>query len=822
MPSERISLIAFAGTNAITQKYERTLLGLTVTGPASSDAPMFMRRARGLHETCLNELRPAPGKLVLFSLPAGVPIHSIVRFNDKRYFAAGTVLYREGVAVLTGLNGQRLTLLRLPPGNTQPDQLFVAGGGLGRKISTADVVTNWGIDPPSNGFTVALVAQLTKTIENFEAFGDWTIVGTGVVAANEATIKQDGTNSLKVTVPANTLATLTKASALNLAQFTVAGDSSNEDLIELWVRVDEADAGIEYITLRFDVGAGNFASDYYQFKFLPTALTTNTLVLEGKGAETDVSAGESAFVESEGGTEGDGGVASSPSPADSDPGAGTDAFGASSATWTRLRIARSRFLRSGNSANTWANVAAIQLMIKTNILSQVVCYFDFSRMRGGAGLSGDYKSLVTFDNTTTGARSNSNPTEVITKQNDRQKLDYAVLPVSADPQVNARTLWRTLGNGAAFFREHVIPDNSTLTYRSAVADFVGLWTNEQSEILFLPELPTDNIRPLETHIDFIYDQATVFWLSGATSQKGRVYFSPSGRPEAQRGFIQVCQDDTPLLRILVWNRARYLIGEGGFYRLDGIDTTVDKVTTHTYAAFKFNGVPGINAAQARTAVSCPQGIIWQAQDGLRIFTGSASEYVQFDRIGPLFRGESLEQIAAFQGVCAVYCREQYIISDGGAQTLSFNLGTGFIRDLGQGFTAFYYEEDTRLLLAADTTGLVILENVDTAPLVPCTWQTTSIYTPPGQVNTVQRLYIDANTDGQPIDVTLIINKGQGAGEESIALPPFVLAGRDVVEYPLGLAYLSFGVRFSLSPQPNTRIYQVYADIYSAGNGKRTS
>jgi hypothetical protein len=816
MPSERVSLIAFAGTNPLTQKYERTLLGLTVTGPASGDAPMFMRRTRGLHEACLNELRPAPGRTPLFPLPTTASIHTITRFNDVRYFGAGTILFREGAALLTGLNGQRLTLTRMPPGNTQPDQLFVAGGGKGRKIDIADIVTNWGIDPPADGFTVALVAQLIKTIENFEVAGDWTIVGTGVIAANEATINQDG-NSLKVTVPIDTLATLSKASVLDLSQFAVAGDSSDEDLIELWVRVDEADAGIDYITLRFDVGAGDFSSDYYQFKFLPTALIINTMVIEGVGKETTVAAGETTFVTDGGGDEESGGISESPSAVDSDPGPGTDAFGASSATWTRLRIAKSRFLRSGNSIATWANVAAIQLMIKTNTLSQVICYFDLSRMRGGAGLSGDYKSLVTFDSTLTGARSNGNPTEVVTKQNDRQKLDYAILPLSTDPQVNARTLWRTLGNGAAFFREHVIKDNTTTTYRSAVADFVGLWTNEQSEILFLPELPTDNIRPLETHIDFIYDQATVFWLNGDTAKKGRVYFSPSGRPEAQRGFIQVCQDDTPLFRILVWNRARYILGEAGIYRLDGIDTTIDKVTTHTYAAFKFQGVPGINAAQARTAVSCPQGIIWQAQDGLRIFTGSTSEFVQFERVGPLFRGESLEQITNFQGVCAAYCREQYFISDGINQTLSFNLGTGFIRDLGQGFTALYYEEDTRLLLGADSTGMCIIEDVGVRPTVPCTWQTASLYAPPGQVNTVQRLYIDANTDGQPINVTLVINKGQGAGDEEIALPPFSLIGRDMVEYPLGLAYISLGVRLSFEPQPQTRIYQIYADIYSPGN-----
>jgi hypothetical protein len=804
MPSERVSLIAFQGTNQLTASYFRTLQGLTVTGPASADFAGFLRRARGLHETCLNELRPAPGNTVLSAI-AG--IHSITRFNDARYFAAGDTLYRDGVPLLTGLNGQRLTLVRMPPGNTQPDQLFIAGGGLGRKISTASVVTNWGIDPPPDGFTVALSTQHTKTIELFESAASWTVLPGSVSALDEPTIKQEGANSLAVSIISNALVTLTKALVIDLSLFTVAGDSSNEDMIELWVRVDEVAVALEYITLRFDVGAGNFASDFYQFKFPLSSAVISTNVLTGVGADTGVSAGEATFVSGTGGDETSNGIVATPGAADSNPGAGEGAISTASHTWTRLRKAKSQFLRSGAGTGTWKDVKAIQLMIKATGQSAVTCYFDFCRMRGGAGLSGDYRSLVTFDNTSTGARSNSNPTEVEIKQDDRQALDYANLPLSSDPQVDARTLWRTMGNGAALFREHTIKDNTTITYTSKVADFVGLWTNQQSEILFLPELPTDNIRPLETHIDFIYDQATVFWLNGETAKRGRVYFSPAGRPEAQRGFIQVCQDDTPLLRLLVWNRARYLLGEAGIYRIDG---------TEPYTAFKFQGVPGLNAAQARTAVACPQGIVYQAQDGLRLFTGSTSDLVLFERLGPLFRGESLEQLNAFQGICAAYAREQYFISDG-SQTLSIHLGSGFARDLGQGFTALYYEDDTRLLLGGTNAGLVIVEDVGNAPDIPCTWQTASLYSPPGQVNTVQRLYIDANTDGQPVDITLIVDTGLAAGHTEIALPPFVLAQRGFVEYPLGIAYQAFGVRFSFDPQPGTKIYQVYADIYGANN-----
>lgn len=785
MPSRRQALLDLSNTQ-----------GLTLTGPATGTPPSQLRRARGLHETCFQELRPAPGNTSLFSQSA---IHSITRFNDVRYFAAGTVLYRAGVSLITGLNGSPLTLTRIPPGNTQPDQLFLAGGGVTRKIDTAGTVRAWGIDPPPNGFTAIIQAQLTRDIELFEDQTTWTLVGTGVTRANEATIREEGTNSLRLTIPANTLCTVSKALVLNLAQFSVSGDSSDEDLIELWIRVDGA-TGFDYCTLRFDVGAGDFASNFYQYKFLPTQITKNTRLVEGLGANPTITTDEAGFVgSSDGGGESSSGTVADPSPSGYDNSGFADGVALSSATWTRLRVPKRAFLRTGSNANTWANVVALQLMIVTNTTQSIIVYLDRCRMIGGAGLLGDYKHLVTFDNTTTGARSNSNPTFVTTQQNERQRVLYASLPVSADAQVTARTLWRTLGNGAAFFREKIIADNTTTTYNSRVADFVGLWSNDNAEVLYLPELPTDNARPEDTHLDFLYDQATVFWLSAAASKKGRVYFSPAGRPEAQAGFIQVTNDDMPLFRLIVWNRARYIIGEGGWWRIDG---------TSPYTSFKFQGVPGVLSAQARTIVPTPYGILWQAQDGLRLFNGSGSQLLHFERLGPLFRGEAAEQLTALQGTCAAFAREQYFISDG-AQTLSLNLSTGFIRDLGQGFSALYYEEDTRLLLGGNSTGLVIVEDVGVPPTVPQAWETAALYAPPGQTNTIQRLYIDAVTQALPMTCTLLIDSVERA------LPPFVLAARGIIEYPLGIAYQSFGVRLTFTPTAGTRVYHIDADIYAS-------
>src|SRR5437773_7772660 len=353
--------------------------GLSLTGPSTGTSLQFLQRAKGLHEICEREYRIAPNDS---PIEAHGGIHSITRFLDVRIYAAGPGVYAVGTGLFfINLTTDYLTFLRLPPGNTQQDQLFWAGGSYTRKANAAAGVTKWGIDPPPDGFTVALATQLVKTIENFEGAG-WTITGTGDVAnitqSNDGTINQDG-NSLKVAVPVDTLDILTEGNTVDLSKFTTAGDSSNQDFIELWIRVDGDTTGFDYFTLRFDVGGGDFSSDYYQFKFLPTSVTINTMSLAGAGASSTVSGDEVAAVETGGGDADGGGTVDSPDTGtdatadlgdDTDVG-GNDSVSTSSATWSRLRVPKSQFLRSGNGSGTWANVVAMQLMIKTNSLAGV-------------------------------------------------------------------------------------------------------------------------------------------------------------------------------------------------------------------------------------------------------------------------------------------------------------------------------------------------------------------------------------------------------------------------------------------------------------------
>jgi len=775
--------------------------GLSLNGPASGTPPQLLRRARGIHEICTHEYRIAPGDTVI---TAATGIHSITRFADTRIYAAGTSIYAYPYGfVFANSNSNPLTFRRLPPGNSQPDRLFWVGGGNARKADVAHNVQNWGIAPPPDGFNMSAQPYAQKAIEDFNNSGDWTIsatYGTGtptgqvVVVANEGAIVESGT-SLKVTVPADTVVSLTKPLTINLGQFGSSGDSSGEDFVILFVRVDGNSGSIEYITLRFDVGSGNFGSDYYQFKFLPTSITVNPAI-DGVGSTPAASGDETQFVGDNGGTDETQRIVQNPSISDSWAPQGGTEFVASAGTWTKLQLTKSQFQRSGINTNTWANVVAMQLMVKTNQMSGLIAYFDTCLMRGGCGTLGDYQSLVTYDCSVTGARSNSNPTEQRVNQLFRQKPYYTALPVSPDSQVDRRSIWRTLGGGARFFHEYTVPDNLTTTYTSSVADFIGMWSNANSAILTLPELQTDNNKPDETYSDFIYDQATIFWISGEDTKKGLVFYSPPGRPESRRGFIRVTADDQPLYRIVVWQRARYVIGVAGWYRIDG---------TEPYVPYKFESIPGVLQQHARTVVPTPYGIIWRAKDGLRVFNGSSSDLLYPDRLTSIFRGENVENLNAFEGTYAAFARDQYFISDG-TQTISCNFATGLIRDLGKGYSAFFWEEDTKQLVAGDAANLVIVEDQALGSSSRAFEIRTGSYIfPDSTVGWVDQIYLDTNMNIATTQAIL----------DTVAhtlLPPVTSTARHLVELQVGYPCRELAVELQGSDTSGHALWGVEAAV----------
>lgn len=683
-------------------KMKKTASGLYVPGDTDTIPEGALKRARGLDATPTGTWRSRNGSTTLYALDA----HSLYRFGDVRFQGAGTVLYRDGLSILTGLNGNRLTFVRVPPVSGQSDYLFVAGGGLPRKVSAAGAVTQWGITKPTYGsFAAALGTQKTKTIDLFEDETTWTEVN--ATLANEGTIKQEGTNSLKATVAASTTATITKSITVNLSQYASGAEPSpDQDYIQLWVRVD-APENLEYMQVIFSLGGTGFGTETYS-----RSINVKDEIPPSQEHAKQVTGVEEAAqiqrrIETDQGT------------VIEDPNTGEMVFldqweqqqaledmgrttvPVTVGQWVKLRLPKSSFQRSGDSADDWDDVQAVQLVIRTNSgTGGTVVYFDDMKLAGTAGLMGRYRYHVTYGNAV-GTRSNPGNDYVEVEHVERQPVSLTAVPVSADTQVTKREIWRTVGGGTRFFKIAEIADNVTTTYSDTIPDFAWM-DSGATTFMTSEELPLDNDPPLGGAWDVWGPHLGRVWHGGeqTTGSKGRVYWSPIGRAEVVQDFLDVGTEDDPVKKGVIWNGQNFVFTEAHCYKMLG--------TGDSFTALEVFGVPGtINPTTVRAT---PYGIVYEAVDGVRAFNGSTSTLLSPEAVQVLFLGEAHENLSAFDttDLIAEFHKDQYYISDG-AQTLVCDLARAAWRDLGIGLSAIYHEPDTGSLIASAGGSVIELE-----------------------------------------------------------------------------------------------------------------
>lgn len=123
--------------------------GLWMTGPREQTPVNYMRRNEGVHLLRERVIRSRTGTTADANVNAA---HSLHKFSTIRYQGATTILYRAGVSIDTGYNGTPLEFqVSSPRTGTDLQYLFVSGGGKLRKVTTAGVVSQWGISPPAAG-----------------------------------------------------------------------------------------------------------------------------------------------------------------------------------------------------------------------------------------------------------------------------------------------------------------------------------------------------------------------------------------------------------------------------------------------------------------------------------------------------------------------------------------------------------------------------------------------------------------------------------------------------------------------------------------------
>ncbi|KKN44724.1 hypothetical protein LCGC14_0690030, partial [marine sediment metagenome] len=264
---------------------------------------------------------------------------------------------------------------------------------------------------------------------------------------------------------------------------------------------------------------------------------------------------------------------------------------------------------------------------------------------GVAGvLTGDYQYKITFTNTATGTRSNSNPLAAsVTLSSD--KADLSSIPVSSDSQVDAREIWRTVSGGTSFFLLATIADNVTTIFTDNDPD---------SALSGATELPLDNTPPLDAFNGCVGPHGgRMWWFNDSTlGARGRISFSPEGRAEAVEGNVDVSSDDDKINPAVSWKGVLYCFSP----------TTIFEVTgSGTEGIFTVNGIGGApGTTQSFTVAETSDGIIYQGQNSIQIFNGIKSEPLNIGPIEGIFKGETLEDIIGFTGIVATVTETEYI------------------------------------------------------------------------------------------------------------------------------------------------------------------
>ena len=871
--------------------------GLWLTGPRENNPAGSMRRANAVYPLRTGSVRSRSGITQLENRAA----HSLFKAFGRRIAGIGTQLWREVLGVWTQLisgvptlDGTNLTFLTAPPTVGKDEYVFVAGAGNLFKINPAlDTATKWGIDRPANtgaptvfggiitAPSSALGTQATKLIDEMNATTGWT-----------ATVMDEDDTDVTATFPPNLTAVtknvvstpasppdaslrtrgfrdktvrLDKNITINLNQFSAPGDSGDEDYIEFYVAIARP-KHIKNFEIIFYVGAApadknDVAASYSREMTVVRVNKRKKRKLVGLGdfiRQKDV---KKALAD--GRLEG-----ASLSTAEF---VGQDQLGVKRRTWTRVTVAKSSFEANGNAGQTgftWADVTALRFSYETTKLGGSRVWIDRIRMIGGVGMQGDYQYMFTFLNNNTGTRSNPFPMRldpvtnlplfapVVINNVERQPVllgllaGAVALPAPVDLQVTHLEIWRTVGSGTNFF----LADKTASTvaspatgYTDTVADVPGLFGGGGGTKFLQPiELPDDNDRPVDlasSTTTAIEDVCGPIYgrLFMCTGVDNRVWYSAIGRMETAPSYTEVggaqqtvARSDFPVAltlntnedvsRVVVWNEQVFAFTNKGVYRC----VTQDE----PFVFIKIVGAPGTRFP--RSVAVTDAGILYQALDGIRLIDGLTSRLD--DNLAPIFRGGNSDGLVNFEAVAAVFARGEYYISDA-TQTLAFAPEGGW-RNVGAICRAFFWEEDSRVLLAAvslsatfricslegsstgEVAGLVAEATTDNGAAIAFSIETggadvgTQLKQPTGVWGIAQRIYVLGQTDAQSLTVELIIdNTVVSVGTIS------TLAGiRSQMELGIQRAGWITGVRLTGSLSTRIEISEISVDVYVPERG----
>ncbi len=741
--------------------------GLYLGPPQDTLVEGFLRRARGLHTLSEKSARSRDGSGLLAALDA----HSITYFNDYWYYGVLTSLYRGLSAVKTGLSGDRLSFVSMPPVAGITDYLFVAGGGDLFKVSRANAVTDWGFAAPLTGLTAAASTPGYTSIVT--AGHKWTLSPASIDATftsiRNATYRWiasgSGTNEYYCELSAGGNPSLVPPAAVRenggiMVEGTLGSLAAGE-----WAYGDNDTLGFSTIYVRLSDGTDpdTKAVDYVDYTL------------------DDITTAEYYCTTSAGG---DPSIAQPTNVRENAVSMETGSLGELNAgEWAY-----------GDNDALGFNTVYVRLSDSTDPDTHAVGYVGYTT---SAILPADgvYQYKVTYRNSVTGHRSNAYATAASATV-DHQRVQISTIPNGAavDAQIDQAEIWRTVADGSVFF------------LLKQLAAGVATYLDDGSDSILSLELPTDNLLPYAYFDECIYHNASAFWITRSEAgQRGRVFYSPIGRCESVQGYIDVCGDDTPLQRLVAWKENLGVVSTAGVYKIVG---------SNPYTARKVEGVPG--TTKPWTVVSTVLGVLYEADDGVRLFDGDRSQLVTPAQIQRIFRGEAVENLTAFSGLVAAEFRGEYIISDG-TQSLAFDPAKSRWRDLGVGCTALHFANDVKI--AAATIGGNVLEFeregalTDAGTAISYEIEPMHLRLHDEREALLLHVNIDINTNGQQITATLILDSVE------LDLGPVNTAARELVTLNVGRFARIVGLRLTGSLTNRVELFSVEPIVYVPGGGQ---
>lgn len=794
--------------------------GLWLAGGRDNVPDGALRRCSGVSQLREGAIRAARGSRQVNFFGA----NQYVRFADAIFQCNGADVLREGAVInasfpqsgVLGVSGTaRVSFLRAGPQFDQADWLFVAGGNNPFKVKADGTsASKWGIDAPADGMQGAPQDANVKIIDSCDSAATWTVIDAGsVTPTDELTIAIGGATSMRFDFTVAGQKRYSKAVTTNLNHFGTGLTgliSADQDYIEIWVRFagttangEPAAQNFEALEIAFGLGAANFDDNVFtrrvdsQDGVVPQAGLLDQQLgvssVRGDASETDIVEGNGAFND------------------------GSDTrtllnqlsqtvLYRQNDVWQRLRLPKITFDRVGsNTTLNWKDVQAIRLTFIVN--GGVSVLVDQIEMVGGWGLVGKYQYQQTFKNSVTGSRSNPNPTPLLIQRVDRQRVILGNIQQSTDPQVDTIEIWRTVGNGAGLFLAAEL-DAGTTTYEDEIVDFRGLFTgtgyltaDQLPDVLQSRALELDNDPPPATITEVLgtLHVGRAWWLDSAADQRGRLFYSPSGRPESNAGFVEVTNTDNPLITVVRWNDVLYVFSERRIFRIVGED--------EPFVSQEVFGAPG--TTEPDTVIATPFGICYQAADGVRVFDGSFSLPVSQDALGPTFRGYTVEGVPPFGGITATYYREDYWLSNGD-DTLVYNLRTQAWRHYLYAFQTLHAEDDTQLLASVGVATGLTFSLEDDAPDTATSFvlQTPSYRFAIDTLGLVQRVLIELEAGDLTVVPTLVLE------DSEIVLAGIVAPARTTLELARLDSSRLVGVRLTASVTDETLIvYGIEADCY---------